>query len=638
MNRMLSPCFASIAFVVFFLGSAVSVAQANPKQSAPPDSAKEAVNTPQGGWLSLEKKGLRLVSAEGKELASFSVRGKHLDARMLQGTSEKELIAVLHDSDANQPAILRVGARTIEALPALPALAFSIESMCLYRDAQGHTQLFVIGKNGVSEQWLLRQEGHALIRRLALPANSPVCRVDDQTKLLYVMEPRIGLWAYDISREEVMLRHLVATSSRGNTIGKDVEWIAVSPGAVGVVDRGVVRQYRVPVRAGRSDIEALWQALPAVRYGGEQAVSNAVSELNELAQTRQFWMATKGIKGWKPVGLGGARASVLPKLPNSNVPIVMPVAQTDPMVQFGDAADDPAIWVHPTDATKSRVLGTNKKKGLLVYDLTGRELQYLPVGRVNNVDLRQGVRLQNVLMDIAVASHRDDNAVVVFSIDGDGKVKEEARLPTELGEIYGICSGLTKSQELDVFVNDKDGRFLQVRVGKRDERWSGQVVRRFQVASQPEACVVDESNERVFIGEEKRGVWVLSSNATGPAKLSLAAAVGKSLVADVEGLGLYHTPKANYLVVSSQGNDSYVVLDAAPPYAQRGVFRIGINATRSIDATSETDGLEVTSKPLGPKFPKGMLVVHDGYKQLPPGPQNFKYVSWEVIEKALTLP
>jgi 3-phytase len=109
-------------------------------------------------------------------------------------------------------------------------------------------------------------------------------------------------------------------------------------------------------------------------------------------------------------------------------------------------------------------------------------------------------------------------------------------------------------------------------------------------------------------------------------------------VADVEGLGLYQTPNANYLVVSSQGNDSYVVLDASPPYAQRGVFRVGINAAKTIDGTSETDGLEVTSKPLGPMFPKGMLVVHDGYKQLPPGPQNFKYVSWEAIEKALKLP
>lgn len=149
-----------------------------------------------------------------------------------------------------------------------------------------------------------------------------------------------------------------------------------------------------------------------------------------------------------------------------------------------------------------------------------------------------------------------DNAIAVFSIDGDGKVKEKARLPTELGEIYGICWGLTKSQELDFYVNDKDGQFLHLRIVRSGDRWSSQILRRFQVASQPEACAVDESNERVFIGEKKRGVWALSSNATVPAKLSLAAAVGKTLVADVEGLGLYQTPRENYLIVSSQGNDS----------------------------------------------------------------------------------
>ncbi len=630
--------FLVLAVAVILQGRAFAGTESNPKQTPPPATAKEAVNTPQGGWLSLEKKVLKLVSAQGKEIAKFAVRGKHLDARIVGSTSEPGMIAVLLDSDSNQPTILHVGSKEITALPPLPALAFSIESMCLYRDSQGYPQLFVLGKNGVSEQWLIRQEGHALIRRLALPANAPVCRVDDLTKLLYVVEPTIGLWAYDISREEVMLRHLVAPSSRRSTISKNVEWIAASPGAVTVVDRGVMRQYRIPTRSGRADIEAPWPAMQAIRHGGSSAFSNAISELNEFAHARTFWLSAKGATGWKRMAPAGAHVAPLPSLPNSAVPIVMPVAQTDPMLQFGDAADDPAIWIHPSELTKSRVLGTNKKKGLFVYDLNGRELQYLPVGRVNNVDLRQGVLIDGRSTDIAVASHRDDNAIAIFSIGGDGLVKEEARLATEFGEIYGICSGLTKTKELEVYVNDKDGRFLHVRIFKNDERWTSQLLRRFRVASQPEACVVDEANERVFIGEEKRGVWVLSSNSGQSANLNLIASVGASIVADVEGLGLYQTERENYLVVSSQGNDSYVVMDASPPYRYRGAFRVGINAAKSIDGTSETDGLEVTSKSLGPMFPRGMLVVHDGYKQMPPGPQNFKYVSWEDIQKALKLP
>src|SRR5690606_10302679 len=82
-------------------------------------------------------------------------------------------------------------------------------------------------------------------------------------------------------------------------------------------------------------------------------------------------------------------------------------AQTNPMSTSGDAADDPAIWVHPQQPQHSRILGTNKKAGLHLYDLNGHELQFIDAGRVNNVDVRQGFTLRGQPMDIAAASQRD---------------------------------------------------------------------------------------------------------------------------------------------------------------------------------------------------------------------------------------
>ena len=38
--------------------------------------------------------------------------------------------------------------------------------------------------------------------------------------------------------------------------------------------------------------------------------------------------------------------------------------ETDPVPSSGDAADDPAIWVHPTDPSLSTVIGTDKNSGL----------------------------------------------------------------------------------------------------------------------------------------------------------------------------------------------------------------------------------------------------------------------------------
>ena len=49
--------------------------------------------------------------------------------------------------------------------------------------------------------------------------------------------------------------------------------------------------------------------------------------------------------------------------------------------------------MHPERTGDSRVLGTDKRGGLGSYDLSGKQVQYLPVGRMNNVDVRTGFAL-----------------------------------------------------------------------------------------------------------------------------------------------------------------------------------------------------------------------------------------------------
>ena len=91
------------------------------------------------------------------------------------------------------------------------------------------------------------------------------------------------------------------------------------------------------------------------------------------------------------------------------------------------------------------------------------------------------------------------------------------------------------------------------------------------------------------------------------------------------------------LVVSSQGNSSSVVFDAAAPFKVRGAFRVGMDPAAGIDGASETDGLEVSSSNFGGPYTRGMLVVHDGFKRMPDGAQNYKAVAWDDIAKALKL-
>lgn len=50
----------------------------------------------------------------------------------------------------------------------------------------------------------------------------------------------------------------------------------------------------------------------------------------------------------------------------------------------------------------------------------GRERQFLAVGRINNVDLRRGLRYGGAPLDLAVATQRDEAGLVLFEIRPDG--------------------------------------------------------------------------------------------------------------------------------------------------------------------------------------------------------------------------
>ena len=86
----------------------------------------------------------------------------------------------------------------------------------------------------------------------------------------------------------------------------------------------------------------------------------------------------------------------------------VPAAAETPAVGTGDrdAADDPEIWVDPKDPSRGVIIGTDKQAGLYVYDLTGKQLQYVPGGKPNNVDLRDGFPTAQGARVLVAASDR----------------------------------------------------------------------------------------------------------------------------------------------------------------------------------------------------------------------------------------
>ncbi|WP_370224076.1 MULTISPECIES: phytase [Hyphomonas] len=307
--------------------------------------------------------------------------------------------------------------------------------------------------------------------------------------------------------------------------------------------------------------------------------------------------------------------------------------ETAPMVGKGDKADDPAVWVNLANPAASLVLGTNKDAGLYVYNLAGEELQFLDVGRVNNVDLRG---------DLAVASNDETNSVSWFTIDSTtNTVSHIGDTPTNKDEPYGICAGLVGNTYY-AMPTYKDG-VAQVWAVATDAIGDGpELLAEIQVGQygqlQLEGCVFDEANGQVFVGEEEHGVWKLDLNDWTAAPVSVDTIDARNgLVADVEGMDIWAGENGEgYLVVSSQAADRFVVYDLKAPHAPRGVFTVVESLDGAIDAVTHTDGLDVNSAPL-PGFPNGIVVVQDDGNPESGVDQNFKLVDWTLIKIALGL-
>ena len=308
------------------------------------------------------------------------------------------------------------------------------------------------------------------------------------------------------------------------------------------------------------------------------------------------------------------------------------MVETEPVPHDGDAADDPAVWVNPADPAMSAIVGTDKQGGMLVYDLAGRQLQYLPVGEMNNVDVRpaaDGFTLGGSPVVLVVSGNRTANSIAVFALEPDTRqLRDVAGDAISPGlEVYGSCLYRSAATgKLFAFVNSKEGQVEQWELSDDGSgRVGGQLVRSFQVESQVEGCVADDEQGWFYLGEETRGIWKFGAEPDAGEAGELIATVSGSgpLVGQVEGLTLaYGAGGAGFLIASSQGDSSFAVFQREGANAYVGSFQIVPGG--GIDGTDETDGIDVSTANLGPSFPAGVLVAQDGEND--GAAQNFKLV------------
>jgi 3-phytase len=317
---------------------------------------------------------------------------------------------------------------------------------------------------------------------------------------------------------------------------------------------------------------------------------------------------------------------------------VMATVETDPVRSSGDAADDPVIWRHPVNGAESTIIGTDKNRGLMVYDMSGRILQELPDGKLVNVDLRRDFPLGGSPTAIVTAGDRSDQSIAVYAIDpSTRRLRNVAarRLKVDL-VVYGSCMYRSAvNGAYYVFITSKTGEVDQWRLFEtRQGTVDAEQVRRFDVGSQIEACVADDELGFLYIGEENVGIWKYAAEPGGGGVRTAVDSTGPTgfITPDIEGLSIFlGEAGTGYLIASSQGRDAFNV------YRREGrneyVATFAIEEGNGIDRVTKSDGVDVLNGNLGPRFPDGVFVTQDHYND--GSRQNFKLVPWPAIEAVI---
>ena len=619
--------------------------------------------------------GLEAFSMDGTRAAHFTAgEFDYVDVSYGVGAgADPGAIVIAYDRKQRGLWALTIDPATLSIQPASKA-AFrtggEVTGLCTYRSPVTGDHYAFAAVNGLLEQWKMYVAGGevhgTLVRSIPIGDGAGYCAVDSETGSIYVTEESVGIWKLAAEPEFESNRTPVDLVAPFGALKEEVKGVSIyrvdsstayllatdvadeSYTVYDLADHKLLGRFRIAGDAKVADLDAVGESegmastpfdFGGVYAGGMLAVFDESNEGGRGNAKLVRWSAVADA-----LKLKSATGSEPRKVPAPKAIVVVPDVETVPVEDFGDAADDLAIWAHPKDPSLGLVIGTNKKRGLDVYDLKGKRIQVLEDGRVNNVDLREGFRLEGKDVALVAVSNRTYKSLGLYRIDAQSRRLinvADGVIDVGLGDPYGLCMYRSaKSGHMYVFVNDSDGRFKQFRLIAAANKVRAELVREFALESQTEGCVADDANGALYLGEEDVGLWRYSAEPDGgTARKSIdTTAEGGHLTADVEGMGLYLQPDGKgWLVVSSQGSNDYAVYRRDGNNEYVGRFSVVANDASGIDGISETDGLDVSSANLGGAYAQGIFIAQDGRNITPSERQNFKFVAWEKIASAMKL-
>lgn len=264
-----------------------------------------------------------------------------------------------------------------------------------------------------------------------------------------------------------------------------------------------------------------------------------------------------------------------------------------------DDADDPAIWLHPTDPTRNLILGTNKAPApsgaLVVFSLDGRIRQTITgLDRPNNVDVQD---------NLAVVAERYKNQLRIFRIDPatgtltdvtapGGTLVKEAPMGVGLykrpsdGTLFAIVAPKT---------GPADGYLGQYRLdASPDGTVRATLVRsfgRFSGTGEIEAVAVDDALGFVYYADELSGIRKYHADPGHPdAARELAHFATAGFQGDREGIAIIANPDGTGIIVCSDQIPNATRLhlfSRQDPTRSLGVFTTSADSTDGLEAAPD---------------------------------------------------
>jgi 3-phytase len=290
---------------------------------------------------------------------------------------------------------------------------------------------------------------------------------------------------------------------------------------------------------------------------------------------------------------------------------------------------------------------------IVAFGMDGQIRQVISgIDRPNNIDVEYGVQLAGRPVDLAVASERLARRLRIFQIDPTegrlvdrGGVRVLAGEEGEAGAPMGVAL-YRRPRDGAVFaiVSPKEGprqNYLwQYRlVDDGGGRIGAQFVRRFgnfsgttvRPENEIEAVAVDDVLGYVYYSDEADGIHKWHADPDHPdASRELAHFARGGFRGDREGIAIYTLSDGTGYIV---GTDQLDEDSEYHVYPREGAPGNPHDHSREIavlrGGADATDGIEISSSPLGPGLPNGALVVMNS------GPRNFQVFRWQDIALAV---